>query len=141
MKRGDWLAVVATAILLLVLAGPASAAERTVNLNVRMFCPVCDYNVTRILNSVSGVKNVKVSLQRQMAVVTFDDSVTEIATLVRLTQRYGYETRLLSREEASARLRATPRTNGRREDVKKGGLLDFFRRLWPGRGEPVVRAQ
>lgn len=101
MIRIPWIRVVAGAMLMLwsALAAPASAAERTVTLGVRMFCPSCSYIVQRALKSVPGVNGVTVSLESQTAVVVYDDLLVEVSDLVAATEGAGYETKVLSTGE------------------------------------------
>lgn len=83
------------AVALLVSAGNAMAADRTVTLKVeRMTCVTCPITVKKALSHVPGVKAVKVSLSRKQAVVTFDDALTDVAALTRAATNAGYPSRL-----------------------------------------------
>ncbi len=130
MKRTIWMAVIAAAMLAFAPMAPTGATERTVTLDVRMVCPFCQYNVTRVLTSVPGVKDVRVSLRHQSAVVTFDDTVTEVSTVVEATQRYGYRSKVLSGTEASARRLATLRTNAPKNTQEQSVFRAFLGSLW-----------
>ncbi|NIR31131.1 MAG: mercury resistance system periplasmic binding protein MerP [Gammaproteobacteria bacterium] len=74
------------------------ASERTVTLTVEnMTCPSCPYIVKKTLASVSGVSKVDVSFERRVAVVTFDDSQTDVYALTEATAEVGFPARLLDR--------------------------------------------
>ena len=75
---------------LLVAAGPSLAAERTVTLSVKMWCPSCPYIVKRSLAQVPGVLEVAVSYDEQVAVVRYDDDKTSIAGLTQATADVGF---------------------------------------------------
>jgi len=89
------LALVLSATL---FAGAAAsvAAERTVTLSVKMWCPTCPYIVKRSLFKVAGVLDVNVSYDDQMAIVRFDDQKTGVAALTRATADVGFPSRLLA---------------------------------------------
>ena len=96
MKTGFCLAVITDFVLSLVRSTPVTAEMRSVTLGVGMYCVSCAYIVEQTLEAVPGVSRVKVSRRQQMAVVTFDDTVTEISALVAATENVGYETTVLS---------------------------------------------
>ena len=76
--------------------GDAIAAERTVTLKIdNMTCVTCPYIVRESLAKVDGVKDVEVSFADEIAVVTFDDSETDVSTFVAATSRYGFPSALL----------------------------------------------
>lgn len=69
----------------------ASAAERTVSLAVQnMYCAACPFTVKSSLQSVPGVKMVSVSFEDKTAVVTFDDTKTNVKALTTATTNAGY---------------------------------------------------
>lgn len=83
------------AIVMLLFAGPAMAADRTVTLTVEnMSCATCPIVVKGALKGVDGVKAADVSLPLQTAVVTFDDEVTDIAALTNSTTNAGFPSAL-----------------------------------------------
>ncbi len=94
MKRAA-LAFVLSATLF-ASAAPSVAAERTVTLSVKMWCPTCPYIVKRTLAKVPGVLDVKVSYDDQMAIVQFDDQKTGVAALTRATAGVGFPSELLA---------------------------------------------
>ncbi len=86
-----------TLVGILVAGGaPASAAEQTVILGVKMFCPTCPFIVKRTLQKVEGVLDVAVSYAEQTAVVRFDDNKTAVAALTRATAGVGFPSQLLA---------------------------------------------
>jgi mercuric ion binding protein len=82
--------------ILLALAGlafslAAAAAQRTVTLEVPgMYCETCPITVSKALRKVGGVKQVKTSLEKKQAVVTFDDAKTSVEALEQATANAGY---------------------------------------------------
>ena len=83
-------ATVLLAITLLSAPG-AFAAQKTVTLAVRnMYCAACPAIVKGSIGAVPGVNNVAVSYQRKTAVVTFDDTRTNVSALVAATTDAGY---------------------------------------------------
>lgn len=83
--------LVAVAAALLLLAGPAWAAPRTVTLAVPgMTCATCPITVKKALTKVTGVTKVDVDLDKLQAVVTFDDAKTTVAALTKATTDAGY---------------------------------------------------
>lgn len=79
------------AAALLLLAGPAWAATRTVTLDVPgMSCSACPITIKKALTKVDGVSKVAVDFDRREAVVTFDDAKTSVAALREATKDAGY---------------------------------------------------
>ena len=69
----------------------AFAGEKTVTLIIEnMTCPACPYIVEKSLAAVPGVSKVDVSFADKTAIVTFDDSETNIARLTSATANAGY---------------------------------------------------
>ncbi|SDR57834.1 mercuric ion binding protein [Rhizobiales bacterium GAS113] len=73
--------IAAATLALLMSAGLAQVAQKTVALNVHhAFCELCPSIVTGALKGVSGVKEVKVTKANEAgdmtASVTFDDAVS-----------------------------------------------------------------
>ena len=78
----------------LLAGGAALAAERTVTLEVaNMTCVTCPYIVRASLADVPGVSGIEVSYERRTAVVTFDDSVADVAALTAATAKVGFPSR------------------------------------------------
>ncbi len=83
--------LVAVAAALLLLAGPAWAAPKTVTLAVPgMTCATCPITVKKALTKVTGVTKVDVDLDKLQAVVTFDDAKTTVTALTKATTDAGY---------------------------------------------------
>ena len=83
-------------------AGAASAAQKTVTLSVPgMYCAACPYIVKESLAKIGGVGQVKTSLEKRTAIVTYDDQKTNIATLTAATAGAGYPSHPI--EAAAAR--------------------------------------
>jgi periplasmic mercuric ion binding protein len=75
----------------LAASSSAFAAEKTVTLAVQhMTCAACPGTVKKSLLDVPGVTNVAVSAEDKTAVVTFDDSKTQVDALVKATTNAGY---------------------------------------------------
>lgn len=88
----------ATALIAMLSPFAAQAAERTVVLNVdNATCELCAPIVKKTLSRVSGVKAVMVQeangTSPAVATVTFDDAVTNVATLIAASTNAGYPAR------------------------------------------------
>ena len=83
--------LLAVAAALLLLAGSAWAAPKTVTLAVPgMTCATCPITVKKALTKVTGVTKVDVDLNKLQAAVTFDDAKTTVTTLTKATTDAGY---------------------------------------------------
>ncbi len=92
--------VAAVALVVSLLAGAASAQEasRTVELKVgNLWCASCTYIVRQALIRTPGVLDAKVSSRTETAVVTYDPSKAEVATLIAATAKYGFPSQVLVR--------------------------------------------
>jgi mercuric ion binding protein len=90
MKK--WLAVVVFAGTLLSAAS-ALAGEKSVTLNVQMWCPTSQPPVVqKVLEDVGGVKQVSVSFKEKVARVLYDDTQTDVAILVNAVADIGLRT-------------------------------------------------
>ena len=80
------------AFALCLLTSPAAfAADQTVTLAVQnMYCAACPHTVKASLKAVPGVAKVAVSYQDKTAIVTYDDSKTDVKTLINATTDAGY---------------------------------------------------
>lgn len=79
----------------LLAATSAFADEQTVILEVSgMTCVSCPYIVRESLAAVDGVSTVEVSMADRSAIVTFDDSRTDIAALTSATTEMGFPSML-----------------------------------------------
>ncbi len=78
-------------LTVLGLAGTALAAVKTATLSVPgMNCAACPITVKKALERVPGVASVKVTYEPKEAVVTFDDSKTNVEALRKATADAGY---------------------------------------------------
>lgn len=74
-----------------VLGNPGYAATQTVTLAVpSMTCVTCPITVKKALSKVDGVLTATVSWEPKEAVVTYDDSKTNIEALTKATANAGY---------------------------------------------------
>jgi mercuric ion binding protein len=79
----------------------AFAGEKTVTLIIEnMTCPACPYIVEKSLAAVPGVSKVDVSFADKTAIVTFDDSETNIARLTSATANAGYPSQSAAQPES-----------------------------------------
>jgi len=80
---------------LIALTGTVSAATQTVTLAVEnMTCAACPITVKKALNRVAGVAKADVSYERKEAIVTYDDTKTNIEALIQATTSAGYPARV-----------------------------------------------
>jgi periplasmic mercuric ion binding protein len=87
------LSVVAWGVASVTLAVPVASegVSRTVTLSVpSMNCAACPITVKKALQKVSGVEKVVVTYEPKQAIVTFDDSKTNVETLREATRNAGY---------------------------------------------------
>jgi mercuric ion binding protein len=69
----------------------AFAVEKTITLAVKnMYCAACPHTVKASLQAVPGVKAVTVSFKDKTAVVTYDDTRTDVKALTAATTDAGY---------------------------------------------------
>lgn len=86
-----------TALLSLSSFGAFFAEVKTVTLEVpTMNCATCPITVKKSLENVDGVENAKVTYKPKLAVVSFDDTKTNINALIALTTNAGYPSNLKS---------------------------------------------
>ncbi|MGH8780258.1 mercury resistance system periplasmic binding protein MerP [Paraburkholderia sp.] len=81
-------------LALVAVTSPVSsvwAASRTVTLSVPgMTCAACPITVRHALSSVPGVEKTDVRFEQREAIVTFDDTRTNVPALTRATADAGY---------------------------------------------------
>lgn len=83
------------ATLSLFAAVPGFAATQTVTLAVpTMTCATCPITVKKALTKVDGVIDTKVTWEPKEAVVTFDDTKTNVLALTDATKNAGYPSHL-----------------------------------------------
>ena len=82
-------------LFLLSMSGAISAAEQSVILSVPgMNCPVCPITIKKSLQQVDGVKSVNVSYESKTALISYDDKLTDIKSLLKATENVGYPSSL-----------------------------------------------
>ncbi len=75
----------------LLASTAAFAGERTVTLAVKnMYCAACPHTVKASLEAAPGVTKAVVSYKEKTAVVTFDDTKTDVKALTAATTNAGY---------------------------------------------------
>ena len=85
---------------LAMMAVPAVAAMKTVTLSVPgMNCAACPITIKKALEKVEGVTRTEVSLEKRAAVVTFDDTRTNLDALKRATGDAGYPSTLVEEKK------------------------------------------
>lgn len=81
---------------LLIQSGMLYAAEQSVTLSVPgMNCPVCPITIKKSLQKVAGVKSVTVSYENKTITVSFEDSLTNVNSLLKATENVGYPATVL----------------------------------------------
>ncbi|MBN8888501.1 MAG: mercury resistance system periplasmic binding protein MerP [Rudaea sp.] len=84
------------ALVLLIGSMSIEAASRTVTLSIPgMDCPTCPITIKKALTAVPGVSKAEVRFESRQAAVTFDDSRTAPAELIRVTTDAGYPSKVL----------------------------------------------
>lgn len=77
--------------LVVTLTAPAWAAVRTVTLSVPgMTCAACPITVRKALSKIPGVEKTEVSFEKREAIVTFEDTKTNVEALTKATKDAGY---------------------------------------------------
>jgi mercuric ion binding protein len=83
--------LIAILALAALLTTPAWASTQTVTLSVPgMTCAACPITVKKALTKVEGVSEVDVTFEKLEAVVTFDDTRTNVQALTEATTNAGY---------------------------------------------------
>jgi mercuric ion binding protein len=87
-------------LILATVAFPAAAAMKTVTLSVPgMNCASCPITIRKALGKVDGVARTEVSLEKRAAIVTFDDTRTNLEALTRATGNAGYPSTLVEEKK------------------------------------------
>lgn len=80
-----------SALVLATIIAPVWAATQTVTLAIpNMHCAMCPITVKNALSKVDGVSKLDVSLDKREAVITFDDTKTNVQKLTKATEDSGY---------------------------------------------------
>ena len=78
-------------LALVAVVAPVWAATQTVTLSVPgMTCAACPITVKKAISKVDGVSKTDVSFDKREAVVTFDDTKTNVQKLTKATEGAGY---------------------------------------------------
>ena len=78
-------------LTLVAVAAPVWAVTQTVTLAVPgMTCAACPITVKKAISKVEGVSKTDVSFDKRGAVVTFDDTKTNVQKLTKATEDAGY---------------------------------------------------
>jgi mercuric ion binding protein len=78
-------------LTLVAVAAPVWAVTQTVTLAVPgMTCAACPITVKKAISKVEGVSKTDVSFDKREAVVTFDDTKTNVQKLTKATEDAGY---------------------------------------------------
>ncbi len=90
-----FLAALALAAMSLSATG-ATAGEQTIRLAVEgLGCPSCYFIVERSIARVPGVKSVDLSVETNIATVTFDDTMTSAAAVSNATDANGFPSTII----------------------------------------------
>jgi len=82
---------ITVACVLAIASLAAWAKPQTVTLELpTMNCAMCPITVKKALSKVDGVAEIDVSLQKKLAVVTFDDAKVSTEDLLNATTLAGY---------------------------------------------------
>lgn len=85
----------AVLVALLAVASGAALATQTVTLSVPdMSCSTCPIQVRQALSKVRGVSKASASLETKEAVVTYDESKTNVEALMKATADIGFPSTL-----------------------------------------------
>lgn len=83
--------LVSAIALTVIVSAPVWAATESVTLSVPgMYCAACPITVKKALSKVEGVTKIEVSFDKREAVVTFDDTKTNVQALLDATKSAGY---------------------------------------------------
>ncbi len=87
----------------LMAGGSALADEQTAVFSIpgMMGCPSCPYIVRSVVGDVDGVKMIKTSFSKGIAVVTFEDTITSTDLIREATVSMGFDATLLGFFEES----------------------------------------
>ncbi len=96
MKITKILSTVALLAISALALTPAFAVSKTVTLSVpTMDCEVCPITVKKALGKVKGVNRIDVNPDKQIVLVTFEDTQTNAATLTETTRNAGYPSQVV----------------------------------------------
>ena len=80
-----------------IFSNNSFAAEKTITFKIDgMYCNACPAIIKKVLTNVDGVKDATVSYNKKTAVVTFEDTKTEVTNLIQATTKAGYQARVVN---------------------------------------------
>ena len=84
------------AVMLFLMSGALSAEENSVVLSVPgMNCPACPVTVMVAIKRVQGVKSVDADFESKLAVVIYDDQLTDISSLQEAAKNVGFPSKVI----------------------------------------------
>jgi len=84
------------AVMILFMSGALSAEEKSVVLSVPgMKCPACPITVMVAIKRVQGVKSVNANFESKLAVVSYDDQLTNISSLQEAAKNVGFPSKVI----------------------------------------------
>ena len=79
------------AITFFIFSGISYAAKQTIAFKVDgMYCSASPAIIKKVLTNIDGVKDATVSYSKKTAVVTFEDTKTEVTNLTQAITKAGY---------------------------------------------------
>ena len=82
--------VISMAVVTLLLAGVALAADTTTTFKVTgMYCSACETKIQHALQKTDGVTNATVSMDKGSAVVTYDNAKVKPDQIVKVIEKEG----------------------------------------------------
>lgn len=83
-------------VMLLLMSGALTAEEKSVVLSVPgMKCPACPITVMVAIKRVQGVKSVNANFESKLAVVSYDDQLTNISNLQEAAKNAGFPSKVI----------------------------------------------
>ena len=94
-----------------IFSNNSFAAEKTITFKVDgMYCSACPAIVKKVLTNVDGVKDTTVSYSKKTAVVTFEDTKTEVTNLIQAITKAGYHAKIKSKSMTMPTVKQKPST-------------------------------
>ena len=99
-------------IIFFIFSGTSYAAKQTIAFKVDgMYCSACPAIIKKVLTNVDGVKDATVSYSKKTAVVTFEDTKTEVTNLIQAIAKAGYHAKIESKPMTMPRVKQRPSTS------------------------------
>ena len=84
------------AVMLSFMSGALFAEEKSVVLSLPgMKCPACPITVMVAIKRVQGVKSVNANFESKLAVVSYDDQLTNISSLQEAAKNVGFPSKVI----------------------------------------------